>query len=60
VQAWRADSSIELDATAGDVVSLPAVFGAMHLAWGFGFLFGCLRFGPPVRALANLARRKQA
>jgi glycosyltransferase involved in cell wall biosynthesis len=60
VQAWRADSSVELDATAGDVVSLPAVFGAMHLAWGFGFLFGCLRFGPPVRALANLARRKQA
>jgi succinoglycan biosynthesis protein ExoA len=60
VQAWRADSSIELDATAGDMAALPAVFGAMHLAWGFGFLYGCLRFGPPVQALAGLARRKQA
>ena len=30
----------------------------MHLAWGFGFLFGCVRFGPPLRALAHLARRR--
>ena len=57
VEAWRADKTVELDATAGDVAALPAVFGAMHLAWGFGFLFGCVRFGPPVRALAHLARR---
>jgi succinoglycan biosynthesis protein ExoA len=60
VEAWRADTTVELDATAGDVVALPAVFGAMHLAWGFGFLFGCMRFGPPVRALAKLARRRDA
>src|SRR5215212_8338956 len=57
VEAWRADATVELDATAGDVIALPAVFGAMHLAWGFGFLFGCVRFGPPMRALAHLARR---
>lgn len=60
VEAWRADTTVELDATAGDVAALPAVFGAMHLAWGFGFLFGCVRFGPPVRALAHLARRTSA
>ena len=60
VQAWRADNGVELDATVGDVASLPVVFGAMHLAWGFGFLWGCLRFGPPVRAIANLVRRQQA
>ena len=58
-EAWRADTS-ELDATAADVASLPAVFGAMHLAWGFGFLFGCIRFGPPLRAFAHLARRPRA
>jgi succinoglycan biosynthesis protein ExoA len=56
-EAWRADTSVELDATAADVASLPAVFGAMHLAWGFGFLFGCVRFGPPVRAFKHLVRR---
>jgi glycosyltransferase involved in cell wall biosynthesis len=57
VEAWRADRIVELDATPGDVAALPAVFGAMHLAWGFGFLFGCVRFGPPVRALRHLVRR---
>jgi succinoglycan biosynthesis protein ExoA len=60
VQAWRADNGVELEASAGDVATLPVVFGAMHLAWGFGFLWGCLRFGPPVRAIANLVRRKAA
>jgi hypothetical protein len=60
VEAWRADTTVDIDATAGDVIALPAVFGAMHLAWGFGFLFGCMRFGPPVRALAHLARRGKA
>jgi hypothetical protein len=58
-EASRADNAT-LDASAADVASLPAVFGAMHLAWGFGFLFGCVRFGPPLRALAHLARRKPA
>lgn len=56
-EAWRGDTSMELDATPADVAALPAVFGAMHLAWGFGFLFGCVRFGPPLRAFAHLTRR---
>ena len=60
VEAWRADTTVDIDATAGDVIALPAVFGAMHLAWGFGFLFGCMRFGPPLRALAHLLRRGKA
>jgi succinoglycan biosynthesis protein ExoA len=60
VEAWRADATLELDASAADVMALPAVFGAMHLAWGFGFLFGCVRFGPPVRALKHLFRRAGA
>ncbi len=59
-EAWRADSTAELDVSAADVAALPAVFGAMHLAWGFGFLFGCVRFGPPWRALARLVRRPLA
>jgi hypothetical protein len=28
----------------------------MHLAWGSGFLLGCARYGPPVAALAGIAR----
>jgi hypothetical protein len=36
-------------------VRLPAVFAAMHLAWGSGFLAGCLRWGPPVAALRRVA-----
>lgn len=40
---------------ARDACALPAVFGTMHLSWGFGFLWGCLRFGPPLRAFATVA-----
>jgi succinoglycan biosynthesis protein ExoA len=40
-----------------DAAALPAVFATMHLAWGFGFVVGCLRFGPPLQALAHLAGR---
>ncbi len=32
-----------------DAASLPLVFATMHLAWGLGFLVGCVRFGPPLR-----------
>ena len=39
-----------------DSVLLPVVFGVMHLSWGSGFLAGCARFGPPLNALAHLAR----
>jgi succinoglycan biosynthesis protein ExoA len=36
--------------------ALSAVFATMHLSWGFGFLAGCARFGPPLRAIAALRR----
>lgn len=39
-----------------DATSLPLVFACMHVAAGFGFLAGCLRFGPPLAALASLRR----
>jgi glycosyltransferase involved in cell wall biosynthesis len=39
--------------SAGDAVGLPVVFVTMHVAWGVGFLVGCVRNGPPVRALAR-------
>jgi hypothetical protein len=35
------------DESPSDAVALAAVFVTMHLAWGFGFLFGCLVHGPP-------------
>ncbi|MBV9213971.1 MAG: glycosyltransferase [Actinobacteria bacterium] len=38
-----------------DAASLPAIFAVMHLAWGFGFLSGSVRFGPPLAALARAA-----
>ncbi len=39
----------------GDGAALPAVFATMHLSWGLGFLAGCVRFGPPLRALGRAA-----
>jgi succinoglycan biosynthesis protein ExoA len=39
--------------SAGDAVGLPLVFATMHLAWGVGFLAGCVRNGPPLRAIAR-------
>jgi len=38
-----------------DGAALPAVLGTMHMAWGLGFISGCLRFGPPLRAFAVMA-----
>jgi succinoglycan biosynthesis protein ExoA len=55
-EAWRRARDVET-VRAADVAALPAVFGAMHLAWGFGFLAGCVRFGPPLAAFAHIARR---
>lgn len=40
-----------------DAATLPAVFATMHLSTGFGFLWGCARFGMPVEALTDVARR---
>lgn len=39
-----------------DALSLPAVFACMHVPYGFGFLAGSVRFGPPFKALGRLAR----
>ncbi len=54
VQAAR-----EGDAAPGDAASVPAVLALMHTAWGLGFLAGSLRFGPPLEALARIARRQR-
>ena len=61
IAAWAAAvvgvSAKELRSEApGDVASLPLVFAAMHVPWGLGFLFGSLRWGPPLAALARIAR----
>lgn len=40
-----------------DVASLPLVWGIMHLAWGGGFVAGCLRMGPPLAALRAVLLR---
>lgn len=39
-----------------DAATLPLVFSCMHLAAGFGFLAGCVEFGPPIAAVAALRR----
>jgi glycosyltransferase involved in cell wall biosynthesis len=40
-----------------DAAALPLVFAVMHLSWGYGFIWRSLRHGPPLGALARLARR---
>jgi succinoglycan biosynthesis protein ExoA len=37
-----------------DAASLPAIFLAMHIPWGLGFLAGSLRFGPPMSAVLRV------
>jgi cellulose synthase/poly-beta-1,6-N-acetylglucosamine synthase-like glycosyltransferase len=36
---------------------LTVVLPTIHFAWGFGTLFGILRFGPPTRAFASMLGR---
>jgi hypothetical protein len=36
-------------------VVAPILLG-MHLAWGAGFIAGCVRWGPPVRGVLGLIR----
>jgi hypothetical protein len=43
-----------------DALALPAVFAAMHIGWGVGFLAGCWRFGAPVRGAAFALARVPA
>ena len=61
VAAWAAavagvSAKALRSAAPGDAASLPLGFGAMHVPWGLGFLFGSLRWGPPLAALAPIAR----
>ena len=58
-QAYR-ETSAELGVTPADLGALPAVFVAMHLVWGLGFMVGFLRFGPPIRALRTLLGTRSA
>jgi hypothetical protein len=59
VSAARCEASSRRGESAGsrssagwrEVLPLPLVFAVMHLTWGFGYLLGCVRFGPPVAAL---------
>jgi cellulose synthase/poly-beta-1,6-N-acetylglucosamine synthase-like glycosyltransferase len=48
-----ASAQVARRGTAGDAAGVPAVFATMHLSWGAGFLAGCARFGPPLRALGR-------
>jgi succinoglycan biosynthesis protein ExoA len=43
--------------TAGDRAGVAAALSTMHVGWGAGFLAGCLRHGPPLRALAAAIRK---
>ncbi len=40
-----------------DTAGVAAAMAIMHLAWGAGFVAGCLRFGVPVRALRRVLSR---
>ena len=48
------------EAAPADAAALPVVYAVMHGAWGFGFLAGSARFGPPLAAVARIARGKSA
>jgi len=52
--AGTAEAARTGEGEARDLAWLPAVFATMHLAWGTGFLAGCLRFGLPLAAMARL------
>jgi glycosyltransferase involved in cell wall biosynthesis len=54
--ALGATAASRLPAAGRDALWLPAVLATMHLSWGCGFLAGAARFGPPLRAMARLAR----
>ena len=38
-----------------DAVMLPGIWATMHLSYGLGFLAGCVRYGVPRAAIAQLA-----
>jgi succinoglycan biosynthesis protein ExoA len=53
--AARAAASGDTDSE--DAAALPIVWAVMHFSWGYGFVWHSLRHGPPLAALARLARR---
>ena len=57
VLGWSSSSSW-LAGVALSTTSVAVVYAVMHGAWGFGFLAGSVRFGPPLAALARIARRR--
>ncbi|MDQ3677671.1 MAG: hypothetical protein M3401_12860, partial [Actinomycetota bacterium] len=40
-----------------DIGGVTLALATMQLAWGAGFLWGCVRGGPPLRGLRRLASR---
>jgi len=56
--ALLATTVSRLGAGIRDAGSVPAILATMHLSWGFGFLVGAGRFGPPLRAILLLARKR--
>jgi glycosyltransferase involved in cell wall biosynthesis len=50
-------ASLLARARPADALGAAVVLLTMHLAWGFGFLLGSWRFGPPLTALTGLVRR---
>jgi succinoglycan biosynthesis protein ExoA len=49
-------SATERSGSPADVLPIAFVLAVMHLAWGFGFLAGCLRFGPPLAGVGRALR----
>ena len=54
VAVLSASAQVARRGSARDTVGLPLVFATMHFSWGTGFLAGCARFGPPLRALRRV------
>jgi succinoglycan biosynthesis protein ExoA len=53
--AWRAHERLS------EIATLPAIWSTMHVSYGAGFVRGCVRYGPPLRAIvANLTGRGAA
>jgi succinoglycan biosynthesis protein ExoA len=45
------------DRPRSDLVALPAIWMTMHVSYGMGFARGCVRYGLPVRAVAQAVAR---
>jgi succinoglycan biosynthesis protein ExoA len=64
--AWAAGAALTAaqaardGAAPADAAAVPLVLATMHLAWGAGFVAGCVRFGFPLAALAATPTRPAA